>query len=207
VPAYYYHPDRRQQTYQKISDKIAGFKSKVEKSGIDIKNRDEVAKYIYDEVTKLTYDGQSYPNDYEPRAAFERNHTIVGFVDGVTRCEGYTMAYQSLSNMYGVPTILQTGKLLFRDGGNITGSGPHAWPITQMGNNEWYFGDPTLDRGENAPHNYFLKGQGDKSPSGFLYVHEINPDVIYPECAIKDYPVPVRSMQASVSQTAAAPRM
>ena len=211
IPAYYAFSNRRQEMHKKILNGFDSFKSRLEQSGIDTNNRYDVVKYVYDDVINtLTYDTQSYPSDYVPRETFERRQTILGYFGDskLSQCAGYARSPQYLLNRLGIPTLLQTGMLLFRDeSGNITGGGPHGWNITQMENDEWYFMDTTEDR-DGGSRN-FLKGQGTGGslPGEFLYIHEIAGDRIYYECEIDDYQVPVRSMQAPVRQAAYTPVM
>ena len=190
VPAYYLFADNRQKTHKKILDGFEKFETELKKA-VDINNPDALVKYIYDYVTKnLKYDDQSYPNNYVPRREKESRDTILGiFGDSkLTICGGFARSLQYMQNIFDIPTIVQTGKLIFRDpSGNRTGDGAHAWTIAKM-KGEWYGQDPTSDRG-GGNYSNFLRGQVE-----FLYWHEIDKGISYPnypEIAKEDYNHPL----------------
>ena len=212
IPAYYALAERRQQTHEKILNGFEKFKSNLEKAKVDINNRYEVAKYVYDDITKtLVYDEQIYPDEYIPFKMRENRETILGYFDNskVTICEGYSRMMAYFQNRLNVPTIYQDGIfVLDRDtSGNIISSGPHAWNAAQMENNKWYFQDATADiRNSEGNYQWFLKGQGTVLTEKFTYSHIISEDRLYPECSIEDYPIPVRSMQAPALATSSSVR-
>ena len=189
IPAYYAFADRRQQTHQKILDGFDAFKSNLEKAKIDTSKRYDVAKYVYDDVIKtLTHSHRNpFPNGYSPRKASEEEMTILGYFSDlkITVCDGYSRITAYLNNRLGIPTIYQFGSSVDRDAsGNITGSVSHAWNITQMENEQWYFTDAMV-------LNYlcFLRGQGTggTKPEEVLWGRVIADNMLYPEVAIKDY--------------------
>ena len=195
IPAYYALAERRQKTHKKIIDGFDSFKSQLEKAKVDINNRYEVAKYVYNDVIQtVEYDGQIYPDNYVPREMVENRETILGYFgeSKLTICEGYSRILAYLLNRTGIPTICQRGIRDYRDEkGNIISSGPHGWNASQMENNEWYLSDATTDRGRDIEGcKWFLIGEesnGSEFPGG---INIPTKDMIYPECAKEDYPIP-----------------
>ena len=203
IPAYYAFANRRQQTHEKILNGFNSFKSQLEKAKVNTNNRYDVAKYVYDDVTKtLTYDDdQRY--DYVTRVANENQTTILCYFSDSKRtiCNGYSKILSYFQNSFGVPTICQIGIRDYRDEkGNIINSAAHGWNMVQMENNEWYLQDATTDRGAGS-NKWFLIGEesnGSEFPGGINIPAD---NMIYPKCAIKDYSVPVRSIQAPALAT------
>ena len=185
LSAYYAFAENRRKTQQIIENGYNAFEVEFKKAKVNPNNRCDVAKYVHDDVIKtLTYNHQSYPNNYTPRALHEGNYTILGYFGDskLTWCGGYAMITAYLLNRLGVPTIEQ------RDNPPLGIIG-HAWNITQMENEQWYFLDTTWDM--YGGYRNFLKGRGTggTKPDEFLYNHVIMDDIIYPECSIEDYPL------------------
>ena len=202
--AYYALAERRQETRKKITDGFDAFKSEFEKAGVNINNKYDVVRYVYDDIAKtLSYDHEFVekrgPGYYFPRERWDAAESILGYFGDskLTVCDGYAWILAYLLNRLGIPTIRQLGPTVTRDeSGNRTGYGDewHGWNIVNMGNegkDEWYFTDATS---ANVGDDWkFLRGRGNdgKSPEDFLYWLEITKDRIYPECEIEDYPIPV----------------
>jgi len=199
IHAYYAYANRRQETHKKVTDGFDAFKSEFDKAGVNINNKYDVARYVYDNIARmLEYDVRTYPNNYVPRETWETRESILGYFGDskLTICDGYARIFTYLQNRLGIPTIYQLGISMGRDeSGNITNSGGHAWNIVNMGNEEkpeWYFLDGT--DAIVGIYAMFLKGRGNdgKSSEDFLYHKEPTKDMIYPECEKEDYPIPAQ---------------
>ena len=201
IDAYYAFAKNRQEIHKTIIDGFDVFKSNFEKANVNINNRYDVVKYVYDDIARTL---SSDPVDhfvvygYVSRETSLAWNSILGYFGDskLTICDGYAKIVAYLQNRLGVPTIYQIGEALSRDeSGNITGYGSHAWNIVNMGNEEnakWYALDATGIRVGN--YNMFLKGRGadGRPPENFLYYREPSKDYIYPECEIGDYPIPAQ---------------
>ena len=200
IRAYYAYAKNRQETHKKVIDGFDAFKSEFEKAGVNINNKYDVAKYVYDDIAKTIVPGDSGQENYVPRETTESWESILGYFGDLKTsiCDGYARTFAYLQNRLGIPTIYQVGISMGRDeNGNITGSGGHAWNMVNMGNEEkeeWYFLDGTGATVGIYP--FFLKGRGanGKSPEDYLYRREPSKDFLYPECEIEDYPRPVQDL-------------
>ena len=194
---YYAFAENRQETHKKITDGFDVFKSEFEKAGVNINNKYDVAKYVYDDLAK-TLDYATFGH-VPLREDMEAWFTILGYFGDskLTICDGYAKILAYLQNRLGIPTIYQHGPVFDRDeNGNRTDYvDMHAWNIANMGDegkDEWYFTDATGGGGSFL----FLRGRGNdgKSPGDFLYYRDITEDYIYPECEIEDYPIPAQNL-------------
>ena len=193
--AYYSLAENRKKTHKKITDGFDAFKSKVEKAKVNINNKYDVAKYVYDDIARVIAPGGDGRENYVSRETAESWESILGYFGDlkISICDGYARTFAYLQNRLGLPTIYQVGRAIGRDeSGNITGSGEHAWNIVNMGNeekHEWYFLDGTGATVGIYP--FFLKGRGNdgKSPEDYLYRREISKNFIYHECEKDDYPI------------------
>ena len=200
IHAYYAYAKNRQETHKKVTDGFDAFKSEFEKAGVNINNKYDVARYVYDDIAKTIVPGGSGQENYVPRETAESWESILGYFGDLKTsiCDGYAQTFAYLQNRLGIPTIYQLGILMVRDeSGNITSSGAHAWNMVNMGNEEkeeWYFLDGTGATVGIYP--FFLKGRGadGKSPEDYLYRREISKDRIYPECEIENYPIPAQNL-------------
>ena len=199
ISGYYAYADRRQETHKKVIDGFDTFKSKLEKAKVNSNNKYDVAKYVYDDIAKTLANDIDYGQKitgYVTRETWEAWESILGYFGDskLTICDGYARIFAYLQNRLSIPTIYQVGRMIRRDeSGNITGYGPHAWNIVNMGNAKqpaYYFTDATA--AQVGVYPYLLRGRGNdgKSPEDYLYLREISKDYIYPECEKEDYPIP-----------------
>jgi transglutaminase/protease-like cytokinesis protein 3 len=115
---------------------------------------EEKIKAIHDYIAKNTrYDIENYLNNSVPADSYTAYGVLI---KGTGVCQGYAEAFNILSQMAGIPSIVISGEAI-----NTKFSGPHAWNMVKVNNEVRYvdvtWDDPVPDGGPNyVRYDYFL---------------------------------------------------